>query len=396
MPSALMPRLAVVFTVVVLANQALRGSVRAQSDIAFPRDTYAARRVRLAAETGNAAVIIPGAYLISHASLVRQDADFWYLTGVESPYSVLVLTKRAGAVRRTLFLPEKYEFAGGQFPMADDGFRRAVWNRPVGRLEPGKAAAEDAGTTETFPLAELADRLRELVTAEVVYVPHCEEPLYAPRGFEPPSSVKMHITSAIMARLESKTFRNITPLVRRMRFIKDAYEIAALRKAAEISGLGLVTVMRSIRASMNDREVAGLMEYTWKQAGSPRAAFATVVGSGPKRPPSFRRTPPTSAARCRSQASSLPTSAKTTSSCSRRRSPRACRPMTPCENQAYELKIDSAGDAPFGGRAVPMPPALGARVSASANNVGRSRAAQPAARRPVPRGQRPRVRNGHR
>ena len=235
----------------------------------------------LVAETGDAAVIIPGAYLIGAEDLFRQDPDFWYLTGVESPYAVLVMTKRAGEVHTTLFLPDKYQFAGAQYPMADEGFRRAVWNQPVGRLAPGKAAALATGVTETYPLAELNARLRELVTSTEVFVPQDETTLYAPPGLDAPRSVSAQMVTSITRHLPGKTFKNVTPLIRRMRLVKDTYEIAALRKAAEISGLGLITVMRNLRAGLNDREIAGLMEYTWKQAGSPRASFAPVVASGP-------------------------------------------------------------------------------------------------------------------
>jgi Xaa-Pro aminopeptidase/dienelactone hydrolase len=253
----------------------------AQSDVAFPSSVYAARRARLAEQTGDAAVIMPGAYLVGATGLFKQDADFWYLTGVEAPYAVLLMTKRAGAVRTTLFLPDRYQFAGGQFPMADEAFRRAAWNQPVSRLAPGHSAAEATGVTETYPLAEFDSRLGELVTADEVFVPQDEETLYTPPGLEAPRSVSAQIASAITRRLPGKMFKNLTPLVRRMRLVKDAHEIAALRKAAEISGLGLVTAMRNVRAGLNDREVAGLMEYTWKQAGSPRPAFAPVVASGP-------------------------------------------------------------------------------------------------------------------
>jgi Xaa-Pro aminopeptidase/dienelactone hydrolase len=267
--------------VTFLALAVTPSPVMGQSDVALPSSVYAERRVRLAEQTGDAAVIIPGAYLVGAEGLFKQDPDFWYLTGVESPYAVLVMTKQAGALRTTLFLPEEYQFAGGQFPMADEGFRRAVWNRPVGRLAPGKAAAVATGITESYPLAELDTRLRALATAQDVYVPQFEEPLYAPPGFDAPRSVSAQIVTSITRHLSGKTFKNVTPLIRRMRLVKDAYEIAALRKAAEISGYGLVTAMRTVRAGLNDRDVAGLMESAWKQAGSPRAAFAPIVASGP-------------------------------------------------------------------------------------------------------------------
>jgi Xaa-Pro aminopeptidase/dienelactone hydrolase len=128
---------------------------------------------------------------------------------------------------------------------------------------------------------EFDTRLRELVTSQEVFVPQEDDALYAPPGLDAPRSVSAQVVASITRRLPGKTFKNLTPLIRRRRLVKDAHEIAALRKAAEISGYGLITAMRAVRAGLNDREVAGPMEYAWKQAGSPRAAFAPIVASGP-------------------------------------------------------------------------------------------------------------------
>jgi hypothetical protein len=45
-----------------------------------------------------------------------------------------------------------------------------------------------------------------------------------------------------------------------MRLVKDSYQIASPRRAAEISGKGFEAAMREIRPGRNDREIAGLME----------------------------------------------------------------------------------------------------------------------------------------
>lgn len=120
------------------------GSAAAQSDVAFPPDVYLARRARLLAQAGDAVVIVPGRYLIGAHDLPKPDPSFWYLTGVESPYAVLVMTR----ARTALFLPEKYQFAGAQYPMLDEGFRKAVWNRPPRRLAPGEEASHATGIAE--------------------------------------------------------------------------------------------------------------------------------------------------------------------------------------------------------------------------------------------------------
>ncbi len=252
--------------------------IRGQSDQAFPPDVYAARRARLQQRLGDAAVIAPGRYLVGQTDWVRQDSSFWYLTGVESPYAVLVTTPK----RTALFLPDRFQFAGGQYPMVDPAFRRAVWNRPVRRLAPGPDASLATGIAETYPIDRLKDRLPDLLRATpTVYMPLDDEPLYAPPGFARPATVANQIARAIADRLPGRTVKDLTPVVARMRLVKDAREITALRKAAEISGEGLIAAMRSVKPGMNDREVAGLMEYVWKREGSPRAAFGPIVGSGP-------------------------------------------------------------------------------------------------------------------
>ena len=86
---------------------------------------------------------------------------------------------------------------------------------------------------------------------------------------------------ALAALLPGKTIADATPLVARMRLIKDDYEIAALRRAAAISAASFRDVLHALKPGMNDLEVAGLMEYAWKRSGSPRAAFTPIVSSGP-------------------------------------------------------------------------------------------------------------------
>jgi Aminopeptidase P, N-terminal domain len=53
-------------------------------------------------------VVAPGEYMIRHGGSKKQDPDFAYLTGVESPYAVLVLApSRDGGVREALFVGDE-------------------------------------------------------------------------------------------------------------------------------------------------------------------------------------------------------------------------------------------------------------------------------------------------
>src|SRR5262245_26054267 len=112
----------------------LANAAAAQRPVSFPKEVYAARRAAVFKETGAATIVLPGAYLI-HADGERQDPTYFYLTGVESPYAIVVLSRDGiGRTRESLFLPDEFQFAGAQNPTDDPRFRRAPWNRPILRL----------------------------------------------------------------------------------------------------------------------------------------------------------------------------------------------------------------------------------------------------------------------
>ena len=247
---------------------------------------YDARRDRLMAEVGGAPVIVPGEYLIRAGGRGRQDADFYYLTGVHSPYAVLVMytgTDASGAttVRDALFLPEPFEFAGAQYPIDDPRFRHAAWNRTIQRLSPGPEAEALTGVDETYSLAELSDRLEAWTSgADVVYFASDGSSLYAPPGFGQPRTYRQQLEEGLRRILPGVEIASATPLIRKMRLVKDEYEIARLRRAAEISSTGLIAAMEAIRPGMTELEVAGVMEAAWKREGAPKASFSPIVASG--------------------------------------------------------------------------------------------------------------------
>ncbi len=253
--------------------------LEAQKDVAFPPEVYAARRARLLDRVGGAPVIVPSAYGV-HVDQGRPDPSFWYLTGVESPYAILVLTRTERRVRETLFLPDSFQFAGAQYPIDDARFRRAAWNVGSGRLSPGDDARRRTGIAETVLIDSLADRLPALLgEASTVYFAR-DGGLYAPPSLGPALTVKQQLEQAIGRLLPGRRFEDVSPHVAALRLVKDEHEIAALRKAAQISALGMIEAMRGVRAGMNDLELAGLMEYVWKREGSPRPSFGPIVMSG--------------------------------------------------------------------------------------------------------------------
>lgn len=254
----------------------------AQSDVAFPPEVYALRRARLMSRL-DAPIIVPSQYMIRHGGEKKQEPNFFYLTGVESPYAILYMEPDgSGGVRDVLFLPSRGEFAGAQYSFQDPRLADAAWNRLIRRLEPGEAAEAATGIGETLPLDDFAERVGEMTRGVGrVYFAKEAGSLYAPPGLDPPHTLRQQLEASVAELLGGIDLADATPAIERLRVVKDAYEIDALRRAARISARGLVEAMRRIQPGMNDLEVAGIMEWAWKRDGSPRAAFPPIVASGP-------------------------------------------------------------------------------------------------------------------
>ncbi len=69
-------------------------------------------------------------------------------------------------------------------------------------------------------------------------------------------------------------------LVERLTMVKDADELAAIRKAVAISDLGFAQILEHIRPGVREIEIAAELEYIMKKAGSENPAFETIVASG--------------------------------------------------------------------------------------------------------------------
>ncbi len=265
----------------LLATGVASAPAGAQSDVAFPPEVYASRRARLVERLGGP-VVVPSEYMIRHGGEKRQEPNFFYLTGVESPYAILYLEPDGqGGVTDVLFLPDHREFAGAQYSHQDPRLIDSAWNQLIRRLEPGPEAERALQIDETYRLDEFVAQVREL-TAGAADVWFAREPgtLYAPPGLDAPLTQRQQLEASLSTAMGGRSFEDATPAIERMRVVKDSYEIDALRRAAQISAEGLVEAMERIEPGMNDLEVAGIMEWTWKRGGSPRPAFPPIVASG--------------------------------------------------------------------------------------------------------------------
>jgi len=108
-------------------------------------------------------------------------------------------------------------------------------NRDIGS-RPGRTAASRTGIRETYALREFATRVKEIVAnAPAVYLPRASDSLYAPPGVAKPLTIEEQTSRAIADAFPGRSINDVTPLVKKLRLVKDQYEITALREAAAIS-----------------------------------------------------------------------------------------------------------------------------------------------------------------
>lgn len=210
----------------------------------------------------------------------RQDNNFYYLTGVETPDALLLLD----GVRRqsVLFLPPRDK-------------EREDWEGPA--LYAGPDARLITGVDAVMDLSEFAGELKDrLKSPQALYTPFMpyeaaassrERSLrYNEKRLENAWDGRASRESAFREKLKQASgptavLRDLSPLLCDMRRIKDAREIEILRAAAGIGALGLKEAIRAAEPGMFEYQLAALAEFVSLWSGASGEAFFAIVGSGP-------------------------------------------------------------------------------------------------------------------
>lgn len=223
----------------------------------------AARRRALLQRIGRGAALIPAAHErnIEHDYVqdndFRQDNTFYYLTELETQDAWLLLAARGpDSLETVLFLPP----------------RTPSQERWTGlRLGPDSVAVRLSGITTVLPLDSLDSRLLGIRLAAARGAP-----VYVPLG---PATREEHRISDLA--FSGADVRNLLPIVDSMRVVKDADEIARLRRAVSISVAGHIAAMRVARPGMYEYELEAAVEGGFRRNGADRLGYPSIVGSGP-------------------------------------------------------------------------------------------------------------------
>lgn len=186
------------------------------------------------------------------------DRNFVYLTGIEQKQSVLVAQKHSdGTCAEFLYLLPK----------------DAMAERWTGkRLDAGEAEAL-SGISDIRALEAFAQDFDNIKAATVYLDLHRQ----APEDIDRQSHI---FVKTVADKYPDKNCRNVCPLIRKLRTIKQPCEIAALRKAEEMTKAGILAMMRASRPGMYEYQYKAEFDRALGQFSPKEAGFQAIISAG--------------------------------------------------------------------------------------------------------------------
>ena len=226
---------------------------------------YVQRRARLLNSMQHGIAIIPTAPEVArngdtHYSY-RYDSSFYYLSGFTEPEAVLVMI--AGESARTiLFCREK-------------NLEREIWD---GHRYGPDAAREQFGFDEAYPIAQLDEKLIELLGNQpALYYPLGQDADWDRRILKLRSTVQAKVRSGIHAPGE---IHDVRALLNEMRLFKDAHELEIMRRAAAISASAHRRAMRFTRPDQLEYQIEAELLHEFCRHGARHPAYTSIVAGG--------------------------------------------------------------------------------------------------------------------
>lgn len=242
-----------------------------QADAISPQE-LAQRRAAFAEQMPDSSVAIFFAATVKTRSNdvpyeYRHDSNFYYLTGLAEPNTILVLTKIKSSVpaEAALFIPRPFYFA-------------ASWDGVALSVEEAKriSGIEVVKTADAFD-SEFATRLSNKKNLYYIFQNELlQEPVSGKRFF-----ISHQSKQAIQEKYPGLEIQSPSKMLAKLRQIKSPAEIALMRRAIDITCDALIEAMRTAEPSMFEYQLEAIIEYIFKKEGAEYPAFPSIIGSGP-------------------------------------------------------------------------------------------------------------------
>ena len=226
---------------------------------------HAGRRRRLAAVIGEGVAVIPTAperarNRDSHYPY-RYDSYFYYLTGFQEPEAVLVLAGGA-APRALLYCRERNP-------------EREIWD---GFRHGPEGARERFGFDEAHAVAALDEAMPALLADRAaLWYPVGADAEWDARAMRWLNAVRANARAGVAA---PQALHDVRAPLDEMRLLKDAHELALMRRAAAISAAAHRRAMLAARPGMREYQVEAELLHEFRVSGAQFPAYSPIVAGG--------------------------------------------------------------------------------------------------------------------
>lgn len=246
----------------------------------FQKDFTAAelvgRRQKVMATMKTGTAILAAATEVPGFDPVRQANDFYYLTGCEVPHAYLSMNAETG--KCVLYLPprnERHEKSDGPTLSADDG--DFVLSR--------------TGIDEVRPVAQMTTDFANLKDVWIARAPaegprqcqdslrHYQRSIHAdPMDGRP--SREVHLMSKLAQLSPLANFRDVSPIIHKLRLVKSTAEVEVIRKASQISAMACLESIKSTRAGVYEFQFGALADYVFQINGAQGPGYRPIIAAG--------------------------------------------------------------------------------------------------------------------
>ncbi len=248
----------------------------------FPPEEFRARWEKVFEKIGNTGVaVLQGVSQTNGFIMPRQTNDFYYLCGIETPHSYLLLDGREK--KATLFLPPRnprLESAEGKVLSAEDSdlVKRLTGVDEVAStdemrsdfLHP-KSGAPLTVYTPFSPAEGSAQSRYELLSANTAILNDYWDGRLPREG---------RFVELLRQRYPRAHVEDLTAVVDEMRSVKSVREISLIRRASQIAGLGIMEAMRSTKPGLFEYHLDAAARYVFLSNGARLEGYRSIVAAG--------------------------------------------------------------------------------------------------------------------
>ena len=251
--------------------------------IDFPPEEFKNRWEGIFDQIGDRGVaIVQGFPLTNGYIMPRQTNAFYYLSGIETPHSYILLDGRKRKV--TLYMPpknEKLEKSEGQVLSASDGIliKKLVGVDQVKSTDemrvqfPPDLKRGDIIFTMFSPAEGQGQSRHELKVANSSISSDYWDGRISREG---------QFEQLLRMRNQDNKVKDLTPFIDKLRSVKSPREIALIRRASQLAGLGMIEAIKSTEPGVWEYQLDGVARYVYLINGSRLEAYRSITASGTK------------------------------------------------------------------------------------------------------------------